>query len=56
MPEEKQFGEKCRVFEPIGIDSTVKKAQVKKQIIYAFTDSRAADGYRKLTSELAGMI
>jgi chromosome partitioning protein len=51
-----KFGEKCRVFEPIGIDSTVKKAQVKKQIIYAFTDSRAAEGYRKLTSELAGMI
>ena len=52
----KMFGEKCRVFEPIGIDSTVKKAQVKKQIIYAFADSRAADGYKKLTSELAGMI
>jgi chromosome partitioning protein len=52
----KKFGDKCRVFEPIGVDSTVKKAQVKKQIIYAFTDSRAAEGYKKLTAELAGMF
>lgn len=52
----KRFSDKCRVFEPIGVDSTVKKAQVKKQIIYAFSESRAAEGYKKLTAELAGMF
>jgi chromosome partitioning protein len=52
----KKFSDRCRVFEPIGVDSTVKKAQVKKQIIYAFADSRAAEGYKKLTTELAGML
>ena len=51
-----KFSSKCNVFEPIGIDSTIKKAQVKKQIIYEFADSRAAQGYRKLTENIAGMI
>ncbi len=50
------YGSKCRIFEPIGIDSTIKKAQVKKQIIYAFTDSRAAEGYKNFTGQLVGMI
>ncbi len=51
-----KFGDRCKIFEPIGIDSTVKKAQVKKQIIYSFSESRAAESYRKLAGELAGMI
>lgn len=51
-----KFGSVCRIFEPIGIDSTIKKAQVKRQIIYEFTESRAAEGYRRLSSELLGMI
>ena len=51
-----KFSSKCNVFEPIGIDSTIKKAQVKKQIIYEFADSRAAQGYKKLTENIAGMI
>ncbi len=51
-----KFGDACRIFEPIGIDSTVKKAQVKRQIIYEFADSRAAQGYRQLSSELLGML
>lgn len=51
-----KFGKECRVFEPIGVDSAVKKAQVKKQIIYEFADSRAAQGYRQLSNELLGMI
>jgi chromosome partitioning protein len=52
----KIFGNKCKVFEPIGIDSSIKKAQVKKQIIYQIADSRAADGYRNLSKELAGIL
>ena len=51
-----KFVSKCRVFEPIGVDSTIKKAQVKKQIIYEFAESRAAEGYRNLTENIAGMI
>jgi chromosome partitioning protein len=51
-----RFGGQCRIFDPIGVDSTVRKAQVKKQIIYEFTDSRAAVGYRQLTTDLLGMI
>lgn len=51
-----KFGRICKIFEPIGVDSTVKKAQVKKQIIYDFTDSRAAEGYKRITSELIGMM
>ncbi len=51
-----KFGAVCRIFEPIGIDSTVKKAQVKRQIIYEFADSRAAQGYKQLSNELLGMI
>ena len=51
-----KFKDKCRVFEPIGVDSTVKKAQIKKQIIYEFAESRAALGYRKLTQDLIGLL
>lgn len=52
----KKFGDTCRIFDPIGVDSAVKRAQVKKQIIYALPGSRAAEGYKKLTAELAGMF
>ena len=51
-----KFSGKCKVFDPIGIDSVVKKAQVKKQIIYDFTESRAAESYKKLTSNLVDML
>ena len=51
-----KFSDKCRIFDPIGIDNTIKKAQIKKQIIYEFPNSRAADGYRNLTREMIGMI
>jgi chromosome partitioning protein len=51
-----KFGEKCRIFEPIGLDAAVKKAQIKKQLIYDFADSRAAKSYKQLTKELAGII
>ncbi len=52
----KKYASTCRIFDPIGIDSTVKKAQVKKQIIYEFAESRAAIGYTQLSKEIAGMI
>lgn len=52
----KIFSSKCRVFDPIGVDSSIKKAQVKKQIIYDISESRAAESYKNLTSELVGMI
>lgn len=48
-----KFGSLCRVFEPIAIDSAVKKAQVKRQLIYSYTQSRAAQTYRSITQELA---
>jgi len=51
-----KFGSKCRVFDPIGVDSTVKKAQIKKQLIYDFAESRAAEGYKNLTENLIGII
>ena len=50
------YKDRCRVFEPIGVDSTIKKAQIKKQIIYEFADSRAAQGYKQFTQELIGMF
>jgi chromosome partitioning protein len=51
-----KFSEKCKIFEPIGVDSNIKKAQVKKQIIYEFAESRAAENYRTLTENIAGLI
>lgn len=48
----KYFGKKYPIFQPIGIDATVKKAQVKKQFIYDFPQSRAATQYSKLTEKV----
>jgi chromosome partitioning protein len=47
-----KFEKVCKIFEPIGIDSTVKKAQVKRQLIYDFPESRAAQGYKALTTSI----
>ena len=52
----KLFADKCTIFEPIPIDSTVKKAQVKRQIIYEFETSKAAVAYRTLTEQVIGVI
>ena len=51
-----KFSAKCRIFEPIGVDSAVKKAQVKKLLIYDFKESKAAQSYRKVTNQLAGIM
>lgn len=51
-----KFGKKCKVFEPIGLDTNVKKAQIQRQLIYDIAGSRAAEGYRRITNELARMI
>jgi chromosome partitioning protein len=51
-----KYSGKCKIFEPISVDSTIKKAQVKKQIIYDFVESRAGAGYKLLTENLVGMI
>lgn len=52
-----KFGDRTKIFDPIPIDSTVKKAQVKRQVIYEFLgDSRAANAYKALSDELVGMM
>lgn len=51
-----KFADRCKVFEPIGIDSAVKKAQIKRQLIYEVAGSRAAESYKQLTQQLMEMI
>jgi chromosome partitioning protein len=51
-----KFGKKCKVFEPIGLDTSVKKAQIQRQLIYEISGSRAAESYKKITNELARML
>ena len=50
-----KFGDLCPVFEPIALDSAIKKAQIKRQLIYSYRDSRAAQTYRELTQHIAEM-
>lgn len=51
-----KFKDKCRIFEPIGIDSVIRKAQVKRQLIYEFPESRAAQNYLTLTQDVIGLV
>ena len=52
-----KFGDRTQIFDPIPIDSTVKKAQVKRQVIYQFLgESRAANAYKSLSEEIVEMI
>lgn len=51
-----KFGDRCKIFEPIAIDSAVKKAQIKRQLIYDMSGSRAAASYKQLTEELVEMV
>ena len=48
----KAFEPNIRVFSPIGIDSNVKKAQIKKKLIYDFPQSRAAKQYSEMTQDI----
>lgn len=53
----KKFAKHTTIFEPIPVDSIVKRAQVKKQCIYDFLGrSKAAEAYHKLSGELVGMM
>jgi chromosome partitioning protein len=51
-----KFGSLCQIFEPVAMDAAVKKAQIKRQLIYDVSGSRAAEAYRQLTKNLVGMI
>lgn len=51
-----KFGGQYRVFEPIGVDATIKKAQVKRQMIFDFPGSRAADQYSAFTDQVLGLV
>lgn len=51
-----KFGSSYRVFDPIGIDAIIKKAQVKRQFIFDFDESRAADQYKKLTDKILELV
>lgn len=51
-----KFSDRCTIFEPIAVDSGVKKAQIKRQLIYDVSGSRAAESYRQLTQNVMEMI
>lgn len=51
-----KFGNQCKVFDPIGLDSTIKKAQIKRQLIYDFVNSKAAQNYKKFSHELTELM
>jgi len=52
-----KFGKQLAVFEPVPVDSTVKKAQVKRQTIYDFLEtSKAAQSYRGLSETVMGLL
>jgi len=52
----RKFGKSYTIFEPIGIDATVKKAQVKRKFIYSFPQSRAAQQYQNLTGKILEQV
>lgn len=51
-----KFGDKCRIFDPIAMDAGVKKAQIKRQLIYDISGSKAAVGYKKTTQDILEMM
>jgi chromosome partitioning protein len=51
-----KFAGKCRVFDPIGLDTSIRKAQIQRQLIYDFVESRAAHSYQKLSKDLVRLI
>lgn len=51
-----KFGDRCKIFEPIGVDSSIRKAQVSRQLIYNMSGSRAAGSYKQLTQQLMEMM
>ena len=52
-----RFAAQTKIFEPIPVDSVIKKAQVKKQVIYDFLGiAKSADSYKQLSEEVLGLI
>lgn len=52
-----RFSAQTKIFDPIPVDSTIKKAQVKRQVIYDFLGvSKSADSYKALSEEVLGLI
>lgn len=51
-----KFGPKYRIYDPIPIDSMVKRSQAKKQLIYDLAGSRAGDAYKKFSETVVGII
>lgn len=52
----KRFSKDFRIFDPIGIDATVKKSQLRKKFIYSYPQSRAAAQYKNLTNQIIEQI
>ncbi len=51
------FREKLRIFEPIGVDSTIKSAQLRQKTIYHYLGkSRAAEQYLNFSREILQLI
>ena len=51
------FKEKIRIFEPIGIDSTIKTAQLRQKTIYHYLGkSRAAEQYLNFSREILQLV
>jgi len=51
------FKGKLRIFEPLGIDSTIKTAQLRQKTIYTYLGkSRAAEQYLNFTREIIQLI
>ena len=51
------FKAKLRVFEPLGIDSTIKTAQLRQKTIYSYLGkSRAAEQYLNFTREVLQLV
>jgi len=51
------FKDRLRIFEPVGIDSTIKTAQLRQKTIYHYLGkSRAAEQYLKFTREVLQLV
>jgi chromosome partitioning protein len=52
-----KYGAETKIFDPIPVDSVVKKAQVKRQVIYDFLGvSKAADSYKALSEKVVELL
>ena len=57
MQRSSSISERLRIFEPIGIDSTIKSAQLRQKTIYHYLGkSRAAERYLNFSREILQLI